>query len=228
MLQRLDVNPGADKKLVTSCLVLKLVVVCEHWGLAWQHNKITLFWLTIWSSQAITHVKRGGADSFMKCLCECWYLGALSLIWLGQVQPCNILSALLSSVLSRGSSTKAHPGRAVYINYCLHHLDVGQHHLLASSNSICVTCVWDSLSMQQLDARPPAMTLLCSPLSSVPLSWRSICTIALFFRHSLFWGPCFFAILSNQMRHECHFLVSEPNAGACALAETLACKMEKE
>lgn len=176
----------------TSCLLLKLVVVL--WPLNFSPaNTIlyTLFFfsLTLWSLQAIIPRKRQVADSFMKCACECEHLGALPLTQSRQLQPYSIFSAVLSFVLAHGA-TKALPGWAVCINH-LHHLDVCHRRPLASSNSICVTCVWNSLSIEQLDARPPGMTLLCFLLSSVLFSGRSICTIAPFFRHSLFWGACF-------------------------------------
>lgn len=100
----------------------------------------------------------------------------------------NIVSAF-RFVLVHGA-TKPLPGWAVRI-YRLHHLDVCHCRPLATSNSICVTCVWNSLSIELLDARPPDITLLYSLLSSALLSRCSICTIAPFFRHSLFWGPCF-------------------------------------
>lgn len=101
----------------------------------------------------------------------------------------DIVSAVFHFVLAHGA-TKPLLGWAVRINR-LHHLDVCHRRPLATSNSICVTCVWNSLSIELLDARPPDITLLCSLLSSALFSGRSICTIAPFFRHSLFWGPCF-------------------------------------
>lgn len=99
-----------------------------------------------------------------------------------------VLSAVFLFVLAHGA-TKPLLGWSVRINR-LHHLDVCHRRLLTTSNSICETCLkfitnraaWCKTSWHYSIMLPPLLR---------PFSGRSICTIAPFFRHSLFWGLCF-------------------------------------